>query len=109
MLARLRQQATVLEAVNTYTGGPYMLAGLSLAAISDWAARNPGPATREVQTLLEQAAKVIGCLHDRSNPPAGTEGPLPIDSYIRSIHQRMANTAIHQDGGCAAAGDRPNR
>ena len=91
MLKRIKQQSEVIKIINRYTSGNSCLTGLSRSAINNWCKRNESMNVDEIRQKLENIAEIIGCLHDRSNPPKEAGAGISISAHFHDLKILMAN------------------
>jgi len=103
MLKRIKQQTEVIKIINTYTPGVGCLTGLSRSAINNWCNRNEMMEVTEIRRKLENISEMIGCFHDRSNPPKENGSEICISTHLRDLKIIMANKANAADAKSRAA------
>ena len=103
MLDRIKQQTEVVKLINRYTIGNGCLTGLSRSAIDNWCKRNATMEVDEIRLKLENIAEIIGCLHDRSNPPKKAGSGICISTHLHELKTLMANKSNAADAKSRAA------
>lgn len=89
MINRIRQQERILEVVNRHVPVERQLAGLTVASINDWVGRNRGTGLEVIQDMLIEASKIIGVLHDRSNPPGDGNESADVGWIAQEIEKKL--------------------